>query len=691
MPNYHNNIFCITPAKLASCGIVSTGYINRALTAQRRGEVYCWEHHKQGKQVYLHYDSLKDKYKAAIQAVLCGGVEPKLWRKHKDQQEQEQCTESLIYSVIQGVTSDAEELKILAESKLYTSTEVHQLARAAAWLRLFNEYGTKEARKLGFVSVKDFRTELFKYCLNEQDKALIRFKKGAINSLEWLARNARLYKKEGIQSLIHKGVGNINREKTDKQMHAKLISLRANPVKYSHEDIAMMYNDWALAMDKEQLSVSTIKEYLNRPKIKKAWYYKRHGQHAADNEFQQHINRQKPSFPDALWSLDGTTMQLYYLDDDGKIKSDLYVYFVTDANSTAIIGHSIAFAETSEMVEAALRNCVELHKNKPYQVQYDNSSANVSHAAQNLIGNMSRVHFPCEPHKGRSKYVETIIGHFQQRVLRHYDFFKGGNITARSLDSKANPELLAELKKDTSRLPSRSEVIEIFNDAVNKWNERGEKRDKYGRFTGRTKLQRYGEAHEKRVKLNYFDRISLFMVEQRTPYRYGNAGIEIEVYGKLKKFIVPDQGEEAVSDFAFAHENLGKKFYVKIDRSRPFIIALYDKQGKDGKHIANAYEKEYQASCVADMKKGEKASIVKLQKMQKEWGEDYAERVLKEQQKILKLCEPELRATGTDGFSWQDRSKYANNKIEGSQEDVLNGMEEKNITERQRAILNIGK
>ncbi|MDA3852835.1 MAG: transposase family protein, partial [Bacteroidales bacterium] len=397
MPNYHNNIFCITPAKLAECGI-SKGYINRALAAQRKGEVYCWEHHKQGRQVYIHYYPLTDKYKALIKAVHCSGIEPELWRKQQDSKEAQDSIDSLVDQVTYMVTSNAEEIELLTNTKQYTHTEVHQLARAAGWLRLINDFDVKKARKLGFESIREFRGEVFKRCLNEQTATppLIRFKKGHITSENRFYRNALNYKKEGIQALIHKGIGNVNREKKDTIMHAKLITLASAPVKYSWEDVAMRFNDWALENDKEQLTVSSIKQYLNTPKIKKVWYYARHGKLAADNELQPFINRDLPSFPDALWSNDGTTMQLYYLDDDGNVKSDLYVYFITDAHTQASIGHSIAFHENAEMVENALRNAIYIHKNKPYQMQYDNSSANKAKAIQNLKNNMSRVHFPCE-------------------------------------------------------------------------------------------------------------------------------------------------------------------------------------------------------------------------------------------------------------------------------------------------------
>ena len=697
MPDYHNNILYVTKTELAKCG-VSPGYIHRALAGQRKGEVYCWEHHKQGKNVYIHYHSLKDEYKEMIKDIHCAGMEPELWIKRRDEKKVQATFENLTDQITSLVTSNPDEIKELAETRLYTPTEVHQIARAAGWLRLINEFDVKKARKAGFSSINDFRTQAFKRCLNEQtsEPALVKFKKGLITNERTLYKNAVDYRENGIKALIHAGVGNVNREKADTQAHAKLLQLASEPVKYSWEDVSMMYNNWALENGKQELTTSTVKQYLNTPKVKKVWFYARHGKLAADNEIQPLINREKPSFPDALWSLDGTTMQLYYKEvtqvvnkKTGKteekidIRSDLYGYFVTDANTGAIIGHSVAFAETGGMVDAALRNAITRYEYKPYQLQYDNSSANISVAVQNLMNNMARVHFPCEPYKGRSKYVEGIIGHFQQRVLRHYEHFKGGNITSTSLNSKANPELLARFNKNPELLPTREQVLATFDEAINTWNNRGIKRDNYGRFTGPSKIERYiNTPHEQRQKINYFDRISMFMVEQRIPYTYGVNGIEIEINGEDHSFIVPDP--DTVGDFIFSNENLGRKFKVKMDRDNPELIALYS----NGIFIDFAYNKEKYAACVADMKQnpGSNAKRILFKEKQEIWGQEYSLKELEKQMSIL----GELKPTGTDGFGWWDSSKAITNARESVMEDAANGMND-GLTDRQRRILRIGK
>jgi Integrase core domain. len=690
MPSYNNNILSVTREELELIG-VTAGYLKRALAGQRSGEVYCWEYHKVGKTIYVHYDSLKEIYKSRIRNMFCGGLEPEVWMRDSESRKAAKTLEAVSDQLTQLVTTDPDELDTLMKTQLYTPVEAHQLARAAGWLRLINEFDVKRARKLGYTSINELRNEIFKRCLNEQQPqiiegiqkpALIRFKKGTIENERVLYRNAVDYKENGIESLIHRGVGNVNREKADTIVHAKLFELASNPVKHSFEDIAMIYNDWADLIQKPNMTVSAVKAYLNQPKVKRAWYYHRHGKLAADNEMQQLINREKPSFPDALWSIDGTATQLYYLADDGKtIKSDLYIYFIADACTGAIIGHSVAYTETSGMVVEAFGNAINTYGNRPYQIQYDNSSANQSGFVQNLMTNMARVHFACEPYKGRGKYVESIIGHFQQRVLRKRENFKGGNINVRRLNSQANPELLAELRKNKELLPTMDECISELRNAIQEWNERGERRDSFGRFVGQSKIDRYvNTAHEKRVQLNYFDKLSLFMVEMPQPYAYTTEGIRIELDKKKYHFRVPDG--DGLGDFIFAAEHLGEKFTVRINRENPELILLF----KNGIHVATAYETERFAACVADLKEGEKSRQMAFKAKQDEYGSAFAARELQRQMAILS----DMKATGTDGFGWWDVSKLEDNARNNRAEDARNGMSD-GLTELERKLMGIGK
>ncbi|RKR83229.1 integrase-like protein [Mucilaginibacter gracilis] len=671
---------------MVKAGIVSEPYLKKALNQQRNGKVSCWPHHKEGKLVFVHYDGLNPQYKARIETIICGNVEPHLYVTTANSQKRNQALELINSDLPNQVETNPADIKELSRTGYYTPTEVHAIARAAAWLRLWNEFDVKRARAAGYPKVTDFQLAAFKHVLAEQSKGMVRFKK-PLNNERVLDRNARLYENEGLKSLITGLMGNNNRRQINDLNHAILMELAGDRLKYSFEDIAMMYNDMAKDTGLVMLTVSAIKQHLNQPKYRRVWYFARHGEQAGNLEYQSEATRREVSRPDALWSIDGTSMQLYYRAGDGKIKSDLYTYFITDAHSGAIIGWSIGYTETSQVVTQALQRAVNFKNYKPYQLQYDNGSANISKAVTGLMTNMSRVHFACRPYSGKSKYIETYIGHFQQRELHKMENFKGGNINTKTNDAKANPELLAELRKNPERLPDFDQVIADFEAAVITWNKRSSERDSYGYFTGQSKLERYEAAHPERTSVNYFDKISLFMadvVNTKTTdggYKYTTAGIKMTINKQDYWFIVPDEGGKY--DHQFQRHNLGKSFNIRINTENPEFCILF----QDGKQVAIAREKELFAACVADYKEGDASNIREFCRRQEEFGYQYSKAEM-QKTRILMEASGTLKATGTDGimhYSMQDKTSF--NRAESDIQDQLNGMAE--LTSLEKKLLKL--
>lgn len=687
---------CVSVSELVQCGI-SEGYIKKALYQQRTGINYCYSHHKEGREVFIHYDGLLDKYKLLINKVLCGDVDAHLYAENQESLKQAIKLNTFKRSLSSLVEISPADISELTSMQLYTPNDVQRIARAAGWLRLWRKMDVKTARKYGFISVTEVQEELFKQCLNEQVKGFVKFPK-PINNERVLDRKAREYSKTGLNSLVAGYYGNVNRDRMNPQTHAILMSLASSQVKYSFEDIGMYYNEQADELGLPRMTVSAIKQHLNQPKNKKIWYYIRYGKLVGDSDMQSMIDRAPVSKPDMLWSLDGTTMQLYYrkrVNGKWHVMSDLYAYFVTDACTNAIIGYSVAFSESAGMVIEALQNAVDTWEYKPYQMNYDNSSANISTTVKALIGNMTHVNFPCMPYSGRSKSVELVIGHFQQQELRKLKNFKGGNVTVKSNNSTANPELLKELTRNIHLLPDETQVLAEFKDSIQAWNNRGEARDAYGSFIGKTKTERYSQEFAGRVKLNHFEKLSLFFVELKNPahpfgeYEYRQKGIEITIRGEKMKFIVPDN-ESSAMDFDFSRENLGRTFkvFINLRADRPEWIQLKD---RDGKFVADAYEKEKFASCVADMKQkpGEMSKIQQFIFQQKNCYES-AKNEMERQREIA--ARTGFKATGTDGygFGFWDTSKTLENERNNRLEDERNGIVEKTKEQiRMDALLNL--
>lgn len=683
-------VLCVTVSELTDCG-VSEGYLRKAFSKHRTGEVYCWPHHKEGREIFIHYDGMKEKYRILVNKVLCGDVDARLFLENKEAAALERKLESVKRNLRSMVEVSVEDLEFLTNTCLYIPMDVQRIARAAGWLRLWRRMDVKTARKYGFTSITEVQSAMFKQCLNEQNSGYVKFPK-PINNEKVLDRKAREFSKQGLPCLIAGYFGNANRGEMDTRSHAILMSLASSQVKYSFEDIGMIFNQQAPELGLTRRTVSSIKQYLNQPKNKKIWYSVRHGKLVANLEMVPMIDREKPSKPDALWSLDGTTMQLYYKkpvkdkrgNESWKLFSDLYVYFVTDACTDSIIGYSVALSESSGMVIEAIKDAAMKQKYIPYQMNFDNSSANIAHQVKALQENMARVSFPCMPEAGRSKTVESVIGHFQQRELRKFKNFKGGNINVRSNNSTANRELIEYLQKNMDLVPTEEDVIVQFGKGVEEWNNRGEARDAYGMFIGKSKIERYREPYEGRRAVNHFDILSLFVVELKNrkhpagEYTYGQKGIELEIGKNKLKYIVPD-GEDMTMDFNFSRENLGRTFKVKVNlnATRSEWIELYD---RNGKFIATAWEKEKLAGCVMDAKDkpGEFLKIRSAIDRQKDFYDEAVKEIDLQKKAAAKAG---FRMTGTDGIGWWDTPKEVENARNGREEDRRNGIVQKSEAE----------
>lgn len=480
------------------------------------------------------------------------------------------------------------------------------------------------------------------------------------------------YFKEGIRSLIHKNYKNANAAKIGPQEHDVLMVLAADRRKFSFEDIGALYNDRARQAGLKILTVSAIEKHLNEPEHHRVWFYQRHGKDVANKQLQSLIKRKSVSTPNYLWSLDGTALQLYYVDEQGKLRSDLYMNIVIDVCSRAVVGHSICYSENTESVIRCLQNAVFTTKNAPCQMQYDNSSAIVNSAVKTVIGNMSKVSFPCQPRRARAKYVEEIIGHIQSTVLRYCSNFKGLNVTATSDNSRANSDYLIEQRRNR-QFPTLEEVVLQFESAIKIWNEMGTERKATGERTGESRMAIYKKDYEGRKTLNGFELYELFYMPLGK-YKYSNGGIHFTLNKKDYDYIVVDK--DGIGDFAFQQMHLNKEFEVRVNVHNMSAIRLHD--AKTGERIATAIDKPTYSACVADRVAGEDAAIRTWVKKQEEFGwKQSVEELRKSKERIAEV--QELRPTA-DGFGWADLSKALWNVEQRNEEDKLNTIDDLRFT-----------
>ncbi len=408
-----------------------------------------------------------------------------------------------------------------------------------------------------------------------------------INNPRSLHRKVIAFRHDGPAALIHGMVGNANRQKVTDLGRQFLLACYSSPLKPTYRKVTKLYNEEASKReDWASLTEERVRQILQESEMTMVVNQNRHGVSASRNLNERTIKRRRPSRPDALWCLDGFTIQLRYR--DGKdIKSDLYAIAIMDVYSLRILGVRLGSTETATLVQGALRAAVSNTMQRPDQLQYDNSSANKSAEATDLFNKIAHIAFPTAPYNGKSKQIEAAWGHVEKLVFHAFPNFKGGNITSPSLEIKANPDFLKSVD-----LPDMATVIQQVDLAIKVWNARiGEDH--------RSPDQRYRDHQDQRQVLDSMQLIEAFWVQRKHQVKYTKDGLTIEV--NKERYTYEVESERGIEDLEWRRHWFGSLFDIKYNPDDLAQIALYH----DGKFVAVAQQKYEAPMARIDMEDGD--------------------------------------------------------------------------------------
>lgn len=524
--------------------------------------------------------------------------------------------------------------------KALSDTEVAHLSEGCGWMRL----GLSD-----FWNGKFKRRSLF---LDACAKVIhsrrlygLKLKNG-----RGLQQRLERWQAEGYASMLPGYFGNEAAKKLNEQMVARIIDLYGSPIKPTVAVVADIIQAEAVQRGWTPVTAERIRQVLRMSENAQTCNLARHGRDAAKQLQEHNLRRARPAYADALWVVDGSTIQLYYL-EDGKVRSDLYGVAIADAYSRAIIGYAIGYTETSTLVQTALRNAARTTGMMPAQIQYDNSSANKAAETRQVMDVLARTHFPTAPYNGKSKIIEAVWGRMEQSILHAFPNFKGGNITARSLDSRANPDYLAELKR-AGQLPSKEQAIAQFRLAIETVNNTS------ARKTRKTPTEIYRTADDRRCAISDEVMIKAFWVTRRNTARYTNDGLTIEVNGERYTYVVEEsQGVESVE---WRLKYLGESFTVKYDPEDMSMIGLLD---GNGVYVGTA-TKKYEFSMTKTDAPEEEGKILygALEARNRYWEVVQARR---------DDVEADMRVMGFEAINYRMIHKDALNRMEGAALDKL--------------------
>jgi hypothetical protein len=411
------------------------------------------------------------------------------------------------------------------------------------------------------------------------------------------------YKKHGYESLIHKGFCNSNSEKINEDAKIWLLSRwadRVNKVATLHQ-LLNEYNRRAELQGWKQLKEErTLHLFLNQEDIKHLWYGHRYGELNSKQKFSYRHKTALPSMRDSLWYSDGTKLNYFYQDQNGKIQT-CQVYEVIDAYSEVLLGYHVSNSEDYEAQYNAYKMAVQFAQHAPYEIRFDNQGGHAKLESNNFLTRLSKLCIRTQPYNPQSKTIESIFGRFQQHYLKQDWYFSGQNITATKQESKANVEFIQANKKN---LPFLSDIIKRYEQRRNEWNEAPHPK------TGISRLEMYQTSYNpKAQEVTLWDMVDLFWMLRPTPITVTTSGIAFTEKKTKYEYMVYANN---LPDVNWLKRNIDKQLFVRFDPQDMSLIYLYEKY-KDGLRFVT------QATTKVEIHRGKQE--------QEEWEASYMAKV----------------------------------------------------------------
>jgi hypothetical protein len=396
------------------------------------------------------------------------------------------------------------------------------------------------------------------------------------------------------RSLISGKIGNNNTVKITKESGELLIALMCSrkPV-YTEAQIFERYNN--IEVPKHNSSVSDKKDMWKPLKSRKSlhewlyakeniqkWYAGAMGELAARQKFNVKFNTELAGCRDARWEGDGTRLNLYYRNAEGK-KDTCTVYEVMDTYSEALLGYWISDRENYWQQYHAFRMAVQNTRRKPYQIVTDSQGGAKTKRMQDFMKAISHMAHAAMPKNPQSKTIESVLGRFQAQVLRQLYGFTGQNVTSKKDGSRPNLEFVLE---NVDALPTLEELKKQYAELREMWN--GERKMPTTEAilahhkSGKPRMQMYMEsANEFAPEISAEEIAESFWLWTEKPSRFNPDGIEIEVNRQKYKYDVFATDGTDATDVVWRRRNLYRSFWVKFDPNDMSSVKLYweDKAG----------------------------------------------------------------------------------------------------------------
>lgn len=368
---------CLTVPEMVQCGVSESYILCSAISGQREGKYHCWPYHKEGKNVYLHYDGLKPNYQAIIRKTLMDDLSVEEWYNRNGRAEAIRAR-LLPYAYLTAEDETALDAAAYPNGEKLSPEAREKAAEACRWLSLFTRLKTKQAvKEAGYRTVGELYADVT-FLIDRQGIALP-------TAYTKLRGKIREYEAKGAACCVDfRGQSNKNAAKVYSEEQVALLQfICGRGASYNAQQIATFYNTVAGAKGWDTISRRSALNYLNEYNL--IVEAGRNGSEAFRNKISMQPRRKRPSEALSFWSIDGWTVELYYQKEvrtpDGKVvhtyMNRLTAVVVLDATCDFPVGYAIGECESVKLIAAAVKNAIDyVHDTlggpfRPYQIQSD--------------------------------------------------------------------------------------------------------------------------------------------------------------------------------------------------------------------------------------------------------------------------------------------------------------------------------
>lgn len=503
-------------------------------------------------------------------------------------------------------------MKICIRMRISNPNEVvNKLTKAVSTLNMYIKYKSDNQflkKVLNISTRKEFTTKVCS--INESDGIDLP------TSIRPLEKRALQYQREGYECLISGKYGNKNSAKIGKgefgfdpeiaEMQIALIRIAKR--KHNNFNTVQITNAVnAIFQDKELPVVSrgTVDSILQANKH--LTISGSGGKRVYNNEIAMQVKRSRPKLPLQYCTLDGWTVELAFMDADGKVKR-LVAVIVIDAMNNYPVGYAIGDRESAELIRQANRNALMHIKElfgetfRPWQLQSDHFALKANTPFFEAI---THLHTPAAIGNAKSKVIEPYFMYLNKKYCQTQYNWTGFNIDAKK-SNQVNREFSDKIK---NQFPAKEGVIKQIDAII--LQERKLKGEQY--------LQAWQDVPESEKIV--LDRIKNLMVFGKTT-GYTNSltgmGLMPTIEGNQHIYDSFDPAFRALQ-----HLNW-QVMYDEYDLSCVLVVS------EDGKHRFMLEEKRVLPMAVRSMEPADHEYLQKIRQFKKDREAEVIETYVKD-------------------------------------------------------------